>query len=261
MLTRDTSYKDFDKIEECDEENEDDEIEETKEDDINDEDDINLNDESEYQKQDISINTHDLSTQSSGSPVVVNIFLLRKIMLYIQKMIQNDTNDCEEGEYYILNGKKKKFKKNQTLKINIETNKLHRILVNYATISFPHKYDPLKKNWKTPSLLLQYQALKLHQELFKVYPQYHIDGKENIWISKPSYNARGVGIFIINSLKDVISVGRKAQAHRIMQKYIERPFLMKIDVSQTANGSPTKHYEKRKFDIRQWVFVTSFEPL
>lgn len=105
MLIKDPSCKEFDKIEEWDEENEDDDNEETKDDDINDEDDINLNDETEYQKQEIVTNKHELSTQSSNSSVVVNVFLLRKIMLYIQKMIQNDTNDWEEGEYYILNGK------------------------------------------------------------------------------------------------------------------------------------------------------------
>lgn len=36
---------------------------------------------------------------------------------------------------------------------------------------------------------------------------------------------------------------------KIVQKYIERPFLLEVD------------HEKRKFDIRQWVFVSSFDPL
>jgi hypothetical protein len=118
-------------------------------------------------------------------------------MAYIERMFKNDTNDCEESEYYILDPKlRSRTKKPGSLKINLETNKLHRVLMKYSKINFPHNYDPSKKNWMTPSLLLQYKALKLHQSLFKAYPQYHIDGKENIWISKPSYNARGVGIFI-----------------------------------------------------------------
>lgn len=129
--------------------------------------------------------------------VIVNCTLLRKIMSYIDKMIESHVNECEETEYYILNPKlRSKTKKFGSLKINLETNKLHRVLIKYSKLNFPHNYDSSKKNWRTPSLLLQYKALKLHQSLFKAFPQYHIDGKENIWISKPSYNARGNGIFI-----------------------------------------------------------------
>ena len=153
-------------------------------------------------------------------------------------------------------------KPNQSIKINIDKNKLHQVLIDYSTINFPVKFEGGRiKGWKTPNLWLQYQTLKLHQELFKVFPQYHIDGKENIWISKPGYNARGVGIHIINSLKDVISTTRKAQAHRIIQKYIERPFLLKYDIQGSSGSKDKQKYEKRKFDIRQWVLVTSFEPL
>lgn len=49
----------------------------------------------------------------------------------------------------------------------------------------------------------------------------------------------------------MISVTRKAQSHRIIQKYVELPYLLKLGKSK----------EKRKFDIRQWVLVTSYEPL
>jgi len=69
-----------------------------------------------------------------------------------------------------------------SIKINLENNKLHRVLLKYSTLNFPYNYDPRKRNWKTPSLLLQYKAFKIHQELFKHFPQYHIDGKENMWI-------------------------------------------------------------------------------
>ena len=54
-----------------------------------------------------------------------------------------------------------------------------------------------------------------------------------------------------------MSGGVKMQA-RIAQKYIERPFLIKKEVT-TAAGK-IKH-EYRKFDLRQWVLVTSFNPL
>ena len=222
----------------------DNELEDTKDEDIDEDDEFGWDEnliESDPQTTQ-SDQTRNVKSSHSHSRVVVNCNLLRKIMILIKKMIKVDTNECEEDEYYILSNKKKNKKKFVPIKINIDNNKLHRVLIKYSTINFPYNYDPAKKNWRTPSLLLQYQALKLHQELFKVYPQYHIDGKENIWISKPSYNARGVGIYIINSLKDVISAGRKAQSHRIMQKYIERPFLLKYDIpNPTENG---KKYEK-----------------
>ena len=111
MMTREPSWKEFDRIEEQEEENEDDEVEETKEDDIDEEEDININDECYYERQPPVLNKHNDSFQLNTPSVVVNVVLLRKIMTFIEKMIQNDTNDCEEGEYYILNGKKKKVKK------------------------------------------------------------------------------------------------------------------------------------------------------
>jgi hypothetical protein len=237
------------------------ELEETKDEELDEEDDLGWDEnifETSFNKllDDQFRQTH---TSMMSNRIVVNWNLLKKLMIMINKIIKNDTNDWEEEEYYILTNRKGVKKKSPFIKINIESNKLHRVLMKYSTLSFPYNYDASKRNWKTPSLLLQYKALKLHQELFKVYPQYHIDGKQNIWISKPGYNSRGVGIHIINSLKDVISAGRKAQSHRIMQKYIEWPFLLKYPISNPQPGQ--KKYEKRKFDIRQWVLVTSYEPL
>ena len=37
---------------------------------------------------------------------------------------------------------------------------------------------------------------------------------------------------------------------KIVQKYVEKPFLLKMGAN-----------DNRKFDIRQWVFVSSFDPL
>eukprot|EP00826_Nyctotherus_ovalis_P051113 TRINITY_DN6372_c0_g1_i9.p1 TRINITY_DN6372_c0_g1~~TRINITY_DN6372_c0_g1_i9.p1 ORF type:complete len:211 (-),score=41.49 TRINITY_DN6372_c0_g1_i9:222-854(-) len=70
---------------------------------------------------------------------------------------------------------------------------------------------------------------------------------------KPSFSSRGTGIHCVNTLKEALATGKKMQA-KVIQKYIENPFLLEIAGS---NGK----IEARKFDIRQWVLVTSFEPL
>jgi hypothetical protein len=47
----------------------------------------------------------------------------------------------------------------------------------------------------------------------KLVEQYStIDGASNVWVVKPSYNARGVGIYCTNKLKDIISQGKKVSS-------------------------------------------------
>lgn len=80
-------------------------------------------------------------------------------------------------------------------------------------------------------------------------PQWDLDGVHNIWIVKPAGKSRGRGIGCFNSLPDI---RRHCQLERIspedryiVQKYIECPLVIK----------------NRKFDIRQWVLVTDWNPL
>jgi len=47
---------------------------------------------------------------------------------------------------------------------------------------------------------------------------------------------------------------KKNPIPKIVQKYIERTLLLR-------NLNPQNPKELRKFDIRQWVFVSSFDPL
>ena len=70
---------------------------------------------------------------------------------------------------------------------------------------------------------------------------------------KPSFTSRGIGVHWINAPKEEYTPGKKVQA-KVIQKYIERTFLLRLP-------GPTGRLENRKFDIRQWVLVTSFCPL
>lgn len=89
-----------------------------------------------------------------------------------------------------------------------------------------------------------------------MYPQFNLDGERNIWIMKPAGSSRGRGICLKKDLCEILdmikykdqSTGISNQKNGqlyICQKYIENSMIMKC----------------RKFDIRQWVLVTEWNPL
>ena len=81
--------------------------------------------------------------------------------------------------------------------------------------------------------------------LNKVYPQFSINGDNNIWILKPSGLSRGRGITCMNSFNEILQFLKTNSNQYIAQKYIENPLIIL----------------GRKFDIRQWVLVTDLDPL
>ncbi|EZA56662.1 Tubulin glycylase 3A [Ooceraea biroi] len=84
------------------------------------------------------------------------------------------------------------------------------------------------------------------EKLKTVDPQYEMSGMRGIWILKPSHLCCGNGIVISHNLKDILRrVEEKPKDYYIVQKYIERPLLIK----------------ETKFDIRLWYLVTCTFPL
>jgi len=72
-----------------------------------------------------------------------------------------------------------------------------------------------------------------------------INGCSNYWIMKPSGLSRGRGIQVHNNINKILSLIIEEKDVYVAQKYIEKPLIV----------------NKRKFDIRQWVLVTDFNPL
>jgi len=76
--------------------------------------------------------------------------------------------------------------------------------------------------------------------------QKYLNGVSNTWIVKPASKSRGRGVELYRHLNAIADFAtRKEGSLWITQKYIERPLIIK----------------RKKFDIRQWVVVTDWNPL
>jgi tubulin monoglycylase TTLL3/8 len=89
------------------------------------------------------------------------------------------------------------------------------------------------------------KVLELAEQIKKQFPQYGIDGERNIWIVKPAGSSRGRGICLRRNLVEIVALTKQIETQYIVQKYIESSMIMKC----------------RKFDLRQWVLVTDWNPL
>ncbi|KAH8410173.1 hypothetical protein KR009_007655 [Drosophila setifemur] len=95
------------------------------------------------------------------------------------------------------------------------------------------RLDPMVK-----SCLSLVDKMKVH------WPQYSLDGYQNLWIVKPANKCRGRGILLMDNLKKILGIVNPSIASKsryVVQKYIERPLIL----FQT------------KFDIRQWFLITN----
>lgn len=75
-----------------------------------------------------------------------------------------------------------------------------------------------------------------------------MNGTENLWLLKPGASSRGRGIKIYKTYDrfvNRIELLRGNTKYWVVQKAIENPMII----------------DNRKFDLRQWVLVTDWNPL
>ena len=103
-----------------------------------------------------------------------------------------------------------------------------------------------EKTGKEPAVPLTFALDSVDSEEFIRFRKYHesfeVYSKVPLWIVKPGENSnRGNGIYVTSDLGKIIETVKSNSSCFIVQKYIDRPFLI----------------HKRKFDIRLYTLMTS----
>lgn len=132
--------------------------------------------------------------------------------------------DCGKIAHSLKNAKEEKKKKPKKKKIEVE------------------KEEENFENDNEDELMEK--CTDICKRLKKKFVQYDLNGTNNIWIVKPAGLSRGRGIEVFASLVEIIDNCHR-EGQWIAQKYMENPMI--------CHG--------RKYDIRQWVLVTSWNPL
>ncbi|KAK1929832.1 Tubulin glycylase 3B [Phytophthora citrophthora] len=179
---------------------------------------------------------------------------LRASLMYKKKVFAEDKDPMDVGSDTVVSAHDKRLQrladKLQTDAFNREKARLSDLIAHVSLV-------------KDGAFV---EAIRLAQELEKLCPQFHINGgaefmlpdihaaetststSQNVWIVKPAGMSRGRGIRVFNDLDQLleyVDVENHKECQWVAQKYIENPLLLC----------------KRKFDIRQWVLVTGWDPL
>ena len=72
-----------------------------------------------------------------------------------------------------------------------------------------------------------------------------MNGKDNLWIMKNAITWSGIGISVHHTYESIMEEIASYDGKKVVMKYVENPMLI----------------NQRKFDIRQWVLVTDWNPL
>ncbi|XP_065163489.1 tubulin glycylase 3A-like [Atheta coriaria] len=109
-----------------------------------------------------------------------------------------------------------------------------------------HVGNHFKQSGLESEMSLVHKSRTMLKKLKDLYPYMDMDGFMNIWILKPSYGSRGLGIHFCRTLPYVLKVIKENKTNNyVIQKYIERPLLI----------------YNTKFDIRQWFMISSTQPI
>ncbi|KRX07850.1 hypothetical protein PPERSA_10134 [Pseudocohnilembus persalinus] len=177
------------------------------------------------------------------SLVLCTIFTEVKSMQFTKKIEQiinkNDYPIITPQEWQFINQSPENFSSNFT-----ESEQKNLLLLkNRLNNSENQKYKQIYQTQNIKELV--YQIIQVLKQMQNFDPQFSMNGDQNIWIVKPAGMSRGRGIKSFNDLEQLLFYVMGKQAQWVAQKYIENPLTLK----------------KKKFDIRQWVVVTSWDPL
>eukprot|EP01041_Mallomonas_annulata_P001167 gene1167-2267_t len=119
--------------------------------------------------------------------------------------------------------------------VSIFLNELDALIIN------------LPNNVNIPSSISVYNTLIEHVNKFETEESWRKwGGTQEIWIIKPVGMSCGEQIEIVQGAHAVLAHSHKMNFKCIVQKYIERPLLVR---------------HGRKFDIRQWILITNMNPI
>ena len=131
----------------------------------------------------------------------------------------------------------------------IHEKKWFQILKNQYIQLFKDKEkirNPSKLDMDTEYPLLLDFTKSVIKKLRAQYCQLDMNGDQNLWIIKPGHSSRGRGIVVMTKYYDILKYIKESKGRNwVIQKYIENPLIV----------------NKKKFDIRQWVLVTDWNPL
>eukprot|EP00347_Sterkiella_histriomuscorum_P014185 403361837 len=139
--------------------------------------------------------------------------------------------------------------------ISLRSEKWFQLIEN----QFSDEFLQYQKNEDTQTSNLSQSTLEVQKRQFYLtyctnilqrfqdkFPQNNINGRFNTWIVKPGGKSRGRGIKVFRSYDKIMQYVKAVKGRSfIVQKYIENPLIVM----------------KKKFDIRQWVLVTDWNPL
>jgi len=115
------------------------------------------------------------------------------------------------------------------------------------TTTLDFEFQPIENKIGNFKKLYEYVE-NLCGRLKEKFLQFNMNGTENLWLLKPGSSSRGRGIKVYKTYERVVNRITNLKGNTrlwVVQKCIENPLIV----------------VGRKFDIRQWVLVTDWNPL